>query len=43
MIATNCGLDFPWRERMLGAEVVRENFISKVNFKRSFGEWVKLK
>lgn len=41
-IATNCGLGIPWRGRMLGAEVVRKNFISKVNFKVSFGEWLKL-
>lgn len=32
-----------WRGRTLGAEVVRKNFISKVNFKLSFGEWIKLK
>lgn len=42
MIATNCGLGIPWRGRMLGAEVVRKKFISKVNFKVSFGEWLKL-
>lgn len=43
MIATNFGLGVPWRGRMLGAEVVRKSFISKVNFKLSFGEWLKLK
>ena len=43
MIATNFGMGITWRGRRLGAEVVRKNFISKVNFKLSFGEWIKLK
>ena len=42
MIAANCGLDIPWRGRMLGAEVVRKKFISEANFKVSSGEWLKV-
>lgn len=41
MIATNCGLGFLWKERMLWGEMVRESFISNVNFKLSFREWLK--